>query len=318
MKNIICIALFIVIGAMNALGQKISGRVVDEAGDGISYVSIGIMGSTIGVVSDGRGYFVLALPDSLDAAEELSFSHISYVLRSIGISEIKNIISSGKKLEVVLTPKYYVIEEVVVFAGKMKESKFTRKGVRIPAAGASIGIGGEIGSVIDVAGEIVLSGIDFRILKNTHSKARVRINVYRIDSDSPELNGEDMEPDRDGDQIDPASLVDLVRKDMKKEKGEFNRIDSAILVNILHVPIYCDIPTSEESQEFSVSPNENLILPSGRYYISIEFVELEGEGKIYFPAFLHKSYIRENSMGAMQKLPVNIGLSVRGYKLSGK
>lgn len=318
MKNLICIGMLIVMSAMNAFGQKISGRVVDEAGDGISYVSVGIMNSPVGVVADSRGYFILTLPDSIDDAEELSFSHVSYGLLSIGISEIKSIVSSGKNLEIVLISKDYVIEEVMVFGGKMKKSKFTRTGVRVPrGVGVPKGIGSEIGSVIDVAGGVVLSNIDFRVLRNTCGRVRMRINVYRIDSDSRDLTGDGMENETDGDRINTASMVKLA-KDMEKGNIKSNRIDSTLLVNVLHVPIYCDIPASKKSQNFSVSPNENVVLTSGRYYISLEIVEIENNGAFQFPLFLHKSYSRDNSMGGIRKIPVNIGLSVRGYELSDR
>lgn len=313
MKNIICAAMFIAMSAVSASGQKISGRVVDEAGDGISYVSIGILNSTTGTVSDRNGNFTLTLPDNVDPATELCFSHISYVFRSFAISGIK-----GNDAKIVLTPADYVIEEIMVFGGKAKESKFTRKGMRIPAGVAALrGIGSEIGSVIDVIGKIMLSRIDFNVAENTYDKVRIRVNVYRIDSDLPGLSSEDAEEETEGGRMSRAEMIDMVKgiaKDLENPK-KINLIDSILLVNILHVPIYCDIPAGKKTREFSVSPNENLVLNSGRYYISLEIVELEGEGMLYFPAFLHKSYYRTSSMGGIQKYPVNIGLSVKGYKL---
>lgn len=317
MRSIICIGIFIAMGAMNALGQKISGRVIDEAGDGISYVSIGILNSTTGTISDRQGYFTLTLPDNLDAAEELFFRHISYELQSVPISEIK-----GNKLDIRMTTASHVIEEVMVFGGKMKEYKFTSKGMRIPAGFfAPSKVGSEIGSIIEVKGKIALSRIDFNISENPFDRARIRINVYRVNSDLPDLNNENMEEETDDSQVNRAELIKMAKnivKEMEQTK-KINIIDSALLVNMLHVPIYCDIPTSKKTQDFSVSPNENVILNSGRYYISLEVVELEGEGNcLLFPAFLHKSYIREHSMGGIKKLPVNVGLVVRGYKLSGK
>lgn len=40
----------------------LSGKVSDEKGKGIEFVNIAVMGSTIGVSSDARGYYKLSLP----------------------------------------------------------------------------------------------------------------------------------------------------------------------------------------------------------------------------------------------------------------
>lgn len=311
--------IFVAMSAVNVFGQKISGKVADEAGNGIGYVNVGIMNSATGVVSDSRGYFTLTLPDSISPAAEITFSHISYVPQSIGVSGIRDIVSSGNDLEIILIPANYAIEEVTVFGGKRKEQKYTRKGIFIPMGVAvAKGMGSEVGSIIGVKGEILLSRIDFRTLKNTYDKTLVRINVYRIDSDLPDSADEDTEQDADQDtdneRVSVASLVKLA-KDMEKGKVDLNRIDSTLLVNILHVPIYCNIPTGATGREFSVLFNENVVLSPGRYYISLEIVEIEGE--LTFPFYLHNSYIRKNSMGVIEKIPFNIGMLVWGYKLSG-
>ena len=67
-KTIITILLALV--AMTGWAQtKIIGRVVNERGDGVEYVSIGIeeddgedQSSSVGVISDAQGHFTLTIP----------------------------------------------------------------------------------------------------------------------------------------------------------------------------------------------------------------------------------------------------------------
>lgn len=59
----------------NAL--EIKGRVIDEQGNFIPFVNIGLAGKNIGTVSNSRGEYYLLLSDSL-LDESLTFSHVAF------------------------------------------------------------------------------------------------------------------------------------------------------------------------------------------------------------------------------------------------
>lgn len=271
---IIALAAFLCMGITDVSGQKISGKIVDELGVGVEYVNVGVIGRPGGVVSDSQGNFSIMLPDSLDANDELSFSHLSYVSQHIKIHDIRHTAGAKQPISVVLESQNYRIEEIVVSGGKIKESTLLHKGFPIPGSVSPKASGCEIGSVIETDDCIRVSKIEFKTRRCSYENIRLRINIYRVEPDT--------------------------------------------FVNILHIPIYCDIPKSSKSMAFSIAPEEPLLLYKGRYFVSLEFVDMDGEGRISFPAFLRQSYIRTSSLAAFEELESNIGLSVKGYKISEK
>ena len=97
-KSIITVLLALF--AMTGQGQiKVTGHVINERGDGVEYVSIGIEEDSVGVISDAKGNFELTIPAG--RKKELSFSHVSYLTTEIPYQEY----ASGKELTVVLKDK---------------------------------------------------------------------------------------------------------------------------------------------------------------------------------------------------------------------
>ena len=102
-------------------------------------------------------------------------------------------------------------------------------------------------------------------------------------------------------------------------------------VNVLHRPIYFDVPVSDEPQDFDIQPEETLLLEPGKYFIAFQIVgcddkalqaflaKPEEERKLWemtmdFHIYLKSSYIREVALGGMEHLPVNIGVAVKGLE----
>lgn len=92
----------------------VKGRVVNERGAGIEYVSIGIeedgedQSSSVGVISDAQGNFTLTIPKG--RKDKLSFSHVSYQTVSIPY----RMYASGEELTITLPDKVIELAEVVV------------------------------------------------------------------------------------------------------------------------------------------------------------------------------------------------------------
>ena len=102
-------------------------------------------------------------------------------------------------------------------------------------------------------------------------------------------------------------------------------------VNVLHRPIYFDVPVSDKPQDFDIRPEETLLLEPGKYFIAFQVVGCDdaalqaflskpeeerklGEMSMDFPILLKSSYIREVALGGMEHVPVNIGVAVKGLE----
>ena len=102
-------------------------------------------------------------------------------------------------------------------------------------------------------------------------------------------------------------------------------------INILHKPIYFDVPISDDPQDFDIQPEETLLLEPGKYFIAFQivgydeqalqaFLSKPEEERLFweltmdFNVFLKSSYIREAALGKMKSLPVNIGVAVKGLE----
>ena len=103
------------------------------------------------------------------------------------------------------------------------------------------------------------------------------------------------------------------------------------LVNVLHKPIYVDIPESVIKQEFDIRPEDPILLDPGRYYIGFQIVDTDEEASrkywetpeserdpnamyLYMPLYLKGGYQRDSVMGEMKHFPVNVGISVKGLE----
>ena len=102
-------------------------------------------------------------------------------------------------------------------------------------------------------------------------------------------------------------------------------------MNVLHRPIYFDVPVSDKPQAFDIQPEETILLEPGRYFIAFQIVGCDSEAlqaflakpdeerkpweiTMDFPIFLKSSYVREVALGKMEHVPVNIGVAVKGLE----
>lgn len=118
------------------------------------------------------------------------------------------------------------------------------------------------------------------------------------------------------------------------------------LVNMITMPIYQDIPMADAETEFTIAPQEQIVLDPGRYYICFSIADCIRESadaaaktvaevfaygkkenvvgaedkvvgnkrKIYFPLYLKGSYVREAAGMPFEKMKVNMGIVVRGVE----
>ncbi len=113
----------------------LSGKVSDEKGKGIEFVNIAVMGSTIGVSSDARGYYKLSLP---------SDTTLTIVFSFIGFKQIEKqiILKAGEKrvMNVTMYLSSTTLPDITVSDKQIKSENITklnaREAVLLPSAGA--------------------------------------------------------------------------------------------------------------------------------------------------------------------------------------
>ena len=102
-------------------------------------------------------------------------------------------------------------------------------------------------------------------------------------------------------------------------------------VNVLNKPIYFNVPVSKTPQRLVIHPSETVMLEPGKYFIAFQIVgcnkealeaylakpekdRLINEMKMTTAIYLKSSYLRENALGKMQHIPINIGIAVKGLE----
>ena len=104
--------------SINAMAQqqKISGKVTDATGEGLTGVSVLVKGTSAGSISDINGNFNIALPEN---AKSLSFTYIGYKPQEVQIG-------NQRVFNIVLVEDSKMLEEVVAIGyGVQKKSDLT-------------------------------------------------------------------------------------------------------------------------------------------------------------------------------------------------
>ena len=204
---------------------------------------------------------------------------------------------TGAAEDVVIVLHEQELPPAVFIGGDTKEKYLVKPGVKIseriggavfyrPGGG---GKGSELGCIAKVRKPFLIQDIQFTILNNYIPGCVASINVYRIEE------------------------------------------DTEAFVNVLHKPMYCHILESETLRDYDIQPEETILLEPGKYFVALQIVAtddaavqkiLETPEAERNPRALHmatalyfkSSYERYSAMGKMMKIPVNIGVSVKGLE----
>lgn len=270
-----------------ALAQKnfnIQGRIINEKGEAVEYVQVGIPKLNIGTVSTVDGHFKINVP-----ADTLEFHHVSYQAARFPVT--------GEADDLVIVLQELELPPVVLIAGETKEKYLVRPGRNILGNKGSISIvlstrefkGGELGSVARTKKKFKIKDIEFTVRDNSIPDCVASINIYRIE----------------------------------------DKMES--FVNVLNKPIYFNVPVSKTPQRIVIHPSETVMLEPGKYFIAFQIVGCNKEAleaylakpekdrginemKITTAIYLKSSYLRENALGKMQHIPINIGIAVKGLE----
>ncbi len=85
---------------------------------------------------------------------------------------------------------------------------------------------------------------------------------------------------------------------------------------MLEKPLLFSMSRSSEKAEYYVSPEENITIAPGTYYIGIALLDATGEKQeVNFPLYIKKSYVIPAESTELQPVMYNIGLAVAGRKI---
>ena len=85
---------------------------------------------------------------------------------------------------------------------------------------------------------------------------------------------------------------------------------------LLETPLLFSMSKSSEKAEYYVSPEENITIAPGTYYIGIALLDIVGEeAEVNFPLYIKKSYVIPAESAELQPVMYNIGLAVAGRKI---
>ena len=262
----------------------VKGRIVNEQGEAVEYVQVGVPRLQLGTISTVDGRFEIAVP-----CDTLVFFHVSYQQAAYPVT--------GPVSDAVIVLKEQELPPAVSIGGNTKEKYLVRPGMKInerigradfyrPGGG---GKGAELGCIANVRKPFLIRDIRFTILDNHIPGCVASINVYRIGGD-------------------PETFVNVLHKPIY-----FKIIESDTSLNYNIQPeenIMLEpgryfiaiqvVATDDEAVRRILETPESERDPRA----------LQMSTALYFKS----SYERYSAMGKMVYIPVNIGISVKGLE----
>ena len=97
---------------------SVKGRIVNEQGEAVEYVQVGMPGQGIGVISSADGRFEISVP-----ADTLEFHHVSYQVGRYPVS--------GPEKDVLIVLKDSELPPAVAIGGEAKEKYLLHPGIKL-------------------------------------------------------------------------------------------------------------------------------------------------------------------------------------------
>ena len=275
MRNSLLAALLLLSSQLFAQEHvTVKGRIINEQGNAVEYVQLGVPKLQIGSISTADGRFEIDMP-----CDTLEFYHVSYQRTSYPVT--------GPADDVVIVLHEQELPPAVAIGGNTKEKYLMRPGMNVLK---NIGVistsinnghpsGRELGSVARTTKPFLVKNIQFSVRSNHIPGCVASINIYRIEGKK-------------------ESFVNVLHKPIYFD------------VAVSNDPKDYDIRPEET---LLLEPGKYFIafqIVGCNNEALQEFREMSMEFNIY----LKSSYIREVALGEMEHLPVNIGVAVKGLE----
>lgn len=179
MKNIFTLFLLLLLTNV-VFAQAWRGKVLDHtSGQALAYVNIGIVGKSIGTVSDEQGNFTLTFDSVKYSLDTLRFSMIGYSSRSFLVSDFVALHINEIKLQ----PKVTIMQELIISSVKDKVQTLGNepKSKLVNVDFIYNNLGHEIGTRFTKPAEpFLLESIKLNFAKCEYEKVFLRLNIYQV------------------------------------------------------------------------------------------------------------------------------------------
>ena len=261
---------------------SVKGRIVNELGEPVEYVYVGVPERQIGTVSSVDGIFEINVP-----ADTLEFHHVSY---QVGYYPVK-----GPEDNVIIVLKDSELPPAVFIGGNTKEKYLLRAGTRVHGAvgdfyhPGGVSKGYELGSVAKTRKPFLVRNIRFSILENYIPGCVAAVNIYRIEGNPEEF-------------INVLHKPIYVNIAMSGKQQDFDvQPEESILLEpgryfISFALVDCDMDAVGKIMDTPESERDHFAM------------------HLYVPMYFKSSYQRFYALGELAHFPVNIGISVKGLE----
>ena len=261
---------------------SVKGCIVNELGEPVEYVYVGVPARQIGTVSSMDGHFEISVP-----ADTLEFHHVSY---QVAYYPVK-----GAEEDLIIVLKDSELPPAVFIGGKTKEKYLLRAGTKVPGAAGDfyrpdgVSKGYELGSVVKTRKPFMVKDILFSIMENHIPGCVAAINIYSI-------------------QGEPEEFINILHKPIyvnialaDKEKDYDAKPEEFILLEpgryfISFALVDCDMDAVRKIMDTPESERDHLAM------------------HLFVPMYFKSSYQRFYALGKLSHFPVNIGISVKGLE----
>ena len=272
---------------VSAFGQErfsVKGHIVNDRGDAVEYVQVGIPEYDIGTISSLDGHFEVSVPAGM-----LEVHHVSYGPAGYPVT--------GPKDDLVIVLHENELPAAVFIGGDTQEKYLLRPGKKIlgnggvlvfePKTGSTKGV--EIGSVARAKKPFLVQDIQFGIWQNSIPDCIISVNIYRIE-------------DKDEDFVNVLQKPIYVHVAESEKPQEFRiRPEETILLEPGRYYISFQIVDCNEK-----ALEEYLQVPESER----DWSQMRLSTILYFKS----SYVRKAALGKMEHYPVNIGMVVKGLE----
>ena len=285
MRSRLALAFALLPGLLSAQERvAVKGRIVNERGEAVEYVQLGVPKLQLGTISTADGRFEMEVP-----CDTLEFFHVSYQPAVFPVT--------GPADNVVIVLHEQELAPAVFIGGDTKEKYLLRPGANVlknmgvisTALRSEHPSGRELGSVARAKKPFLVKDILLSVRSNHIPGCVASINIYRIEGKN-------------------ESFVNVLRRPIYFDVAVSNdpqvfdiQPEESILLEPGSYFIAFQIVGYDEQalKDYLAKPEEE---------------RKHWEMTMDFSIFMKSSYIREIALGEMQHFPVNIGVAVKGLE----
>lgn len=168
--------------------QQWQGKVLDQATQqALAYVNIGIVGKSIGTVSDEQGNFTLLFDSTQHSKDTLRFSIIGYSSLSFLVGDFLN----NRTEKILLHEKNTIMQEIIISSNNYNVKTFGNppKSKLVNVGFIYNNLGHEIGTrFTKPTAPLMLETVQLNFVKCEYDKIFLRLNIYKVSASNQEEN----------------------------------------------------------------------------------------------------------------------------------